>query len=248
MNSNVIWGSLGFLVDTLKKLPVSETLTLSENGSCCVSTGTYAENWVYCPECEITPEMAGETVRFFRERGQTCMCPVYDGSDKNIKTLESAGLVYDEELTAMCFSPAERAFVRDDTVMIQQVISREEAVFWAETASLSFGDALTPEYSRFVEGLCAEKERVSLYLAKYCGKCAGTFFVTHEPDVTGVYYFAVRSEFRRKGIAREMMAEICRLSAEKSIVLQAAPMGAKFYRAFGFEELFSIPLFRIADS
>ena len=40
-----------------------------------------------------------------------------------------------------------------------------------------------------------------------------------------------------------MMDEICRIADEKKIVLQATPMGRKFYEAFGFREEFKISVF-----
>ena len=242
MNNSDIWEDLKFFVDTLKILPVSESLNLSESGSYCVSTNTDFENWVYCPEREITPETASEAARFFREREEAFMWPVYDGGRE---ILEGAGLVYAGDLTAMYFDPAKMALGREnEAVRIEQVLLREEAGIWAETASQGFGEDSAPEkYRRFVEALSTERERVGLYLAKYEGEYAGTFLVTDEPEMMGVYYFAVRPEFRRKGIARAMMSGICRLSGGKRIVLQSTPMGRKFYGAFGFEELFRIPVY-----
>ena len=248
MESNFVWDNLKFFVDTLKFLPVSESLTLSQNGSCCVSTGTYSENWVYCSEREITPEMADMAVNFFRERGdsgETFMWPVYADSESNREILEGAGLIYAGNLTAMCLDSAKITLARNnDAVKIEGVKSREMAEVWAETASRGFGeDGASDSYRKFAESLCAERERVGLYLAGYGGEYAGTFCVTEDPEMTGVYYFAVVPEFRRKGVARAMMSEICRLSAGRKIVLQATPIGAKFYGAFGFEELFRIPVY-----
>jgi len=48
---------------------------------------------------------------------------------------------------------------------------------------------------------------------------------------------------RRKGIARAMMNEICRLSANKKIVLLSMEGGLLFYKNFGFEELSTIPIY-----
>ena len=242
MNNSDIWEDLKFFVDTLKILPVSESLNLSESGSYCVSTNTDFENWVYCPEREITPEMTDEAARFFREREEAFMWPVYGGGTE---ILESVGLVYAGDLTAMCLDPAEIALGREDeAVRIEQVTSSEKAGIWAETASRGFGEDSAPEnYRRFVESLSCESGRVRLYLAKYGEEYAGTFLVTCEPEMIGVYYFAVRPEFRRKGIARAMMSEICRQAGKKKVVLQSTPMGRKFYGAFGFEELFRIPVY-----
>ena len=70
MESNFIWENLKFFIDTLKSLPVSESLTLSANGSCCVSTNTYFENWIYYPERITSPEKVNKAVHFFGERGK----------------------------------------------------------------------------------------------------------------------------------------------------------------------------------
>ncbi|MBR0034135.1 MAG: GNAT family N-acetyltransferase, partial [Synergistaceae bacterium] len=275
MEGSLIWEDLKFFVDTLKILPVSDFLALSENGSYCVSTGTYSENWVYCPEREITPEMAGDVVRFFREcgdSGEAFMWPVYADSEANRKILEGAGLEYAGDLTAMCFVPKNEGldFSLNDnvntpldggvnsatnsdanthspkaaincnvnaSVIIQQVSLPTMADVWAQTAARGFGEEGASEsYRKFVEALCGERGRVRMYLAGYGGENAGVYLVTEEPEMTGVYYFAVRPEFRRKGVARAMMTEICRQSAGKRVVLQSTPMGRNFYGAFGFTE------------
>ncbi len=246
MESSFIWEDLKFFVDSLKILPVSEFLTLTQNGSYCVSTGTYFENWVYCPERITSPESVHEAVRFFEERGEAFMWPVYGGGTK---ILEGAGLKYAGDLTAMCFVPKNEGhdFSQDgnvNTITIQQVTSPKAAGLCAETAARGFGEEGASEsYRKFVEALCGEIGRVRIYLAWYGGKNAGVYLVTEEPEMMGVYYFAVVPEFRRKGVARAMMTEICRQSAGKRVVLQSTPMGRKFYVAFGFEELFRIPVY-----
>ena len=245
MDSNVIiWGSLRFFIDTLKHLPVSEILPLSENGSCCVSTGTASENWVYCPEREITPEIVNDVVRFFGERDEAFMWPVYADSDSNSEILEGAGVTHAGDLTAMCLAP-EKVSLRVQEGVTFEGVTSENAGVWAKTMWLGFGGEgdVPEEYCRFAGALACSRENVSLFATKCCGKYAGTFAVTHEPEFMGVYYFATVPSFRRKGIASAMMTEICRLSAGKRIVLQATPTGAKFYRAFGFTELFRIPVY-----
>ena len=247
MENSFIWENLKFFIDTLKSLPVSESLTLTPNGSYCVSTGTYSENWVYYPERITSSENVNEAVRFFEERGETFMWPVYDGGSE---ILEGAGLEYSGDVTAMCFSPKNAgdnftAHGNVNTLVIEQVFSREMADVWADTSFRGFGgegDA-PEEYYRFVRSLAADRKGIFLSAAKVGGEYAGTFLVTDEPDMMGVYYFAVRPEFRRRGIARAMMNEICTLAAGKRIVLQSTPMGRDFYKAFGFEELFRLPVF-----
>lgn len=237
---NIVWENLRFFMCCLRDLPVSESLSLGENGGFCVSTGTYAENWVYFPERVTSPEIAEESVKFFSERGEEAMWPLYDSGGE---VLESCGLIYDEDLTAMTLTP--RVKDSDSAVSVERVRTLEGAADWAETAGRGFGDDGTVEgYRKFAEAL-SEHEGVSLYLAKYEGECAGTFLTTNGTEATGVYYFAVVPELRRKGIARAMMDEVCRLTCGKRIVLQATPIGEKFYRSYGFEELFKIRLYRI---
>ena len=244
MENSFICDDLKFFVDMLKSLPVSESLILSEKGSYCVSTGTYAENWVYFPERVTSPEKVNEAVHFFGERGEAFMWPVYDGGTE---ILEGAGLVYAGNLTAMCFSPKKFSDGKVNThITIERVLSREMADVWADTSYRGFGgEGDTPEeYRRFAGALAADRDKkVSLSAAKIGGEYAGTFLVTDEPEMTGVYYFSTVPEFRRQGIASAMMNEICRLSAGKKIVLQSSPMGRDFYLAFGFTELFKIPVY-----
>ena len=236
---NIVWENLKFFMGCLRDLPVSGSLSLGEEGFC-VSTGTEAENWVYFPESVTSPVIAEAAVKFFRERGEASLWPLY-GSGGEV--LESCGVVYDEDLSAMALTPVVRE--SGSGVRVERVRTREEAALWAETAGLGFGDDGTAEgYRKFAEAL-SEQGRVSLYLAKHEGQCAGTFLVTYGSAAMGVYYFAVVPELRRKGFARAMMDEVCRLSGGKRVVLQATPIGEKFYRSYGFEELFRIRLYRL---
>ncbi len=244
-NHALMWSGLKFLVDTLKGLRVSRNLELSAE-SFCVSTGTESENWVYFPEQITSLEQVNNAVKFFSEHEEAFMWPVYSGGRE---LLERAGLIYAGDITAMMLNP-ENVIIpgaRDDV----KVLRSDSAEEWAYTSWRGFGggaDDLPENYCEFVKALDAE-ERVSLYSAKYDGKNAGVFMLTNEREAVGVYYFAVVPEFRRKGIARAMMSEICRyaLSCEgkspKMIILQSSPMGHKFYSNFGFTELFKIPVY-----
>ena len=169
------------------------------------------------------------------------MWPVYDGGTE---FLENAGLLYAGDLTAMCLAPERASLLEKDGVAFERITS-ENAVEWAKAMWLGFGgDGEAPEeYRKFSAALAADRKRLFLSAAKAGGEYAGTFLLTNAPDLTGVYYFATVPEFRRQGIASAMMSEICRLSAGKRIVLQATPMGRNFYKAFGFEELFRIPVY-----
>ena len=236
---NEVWKNLRFFTARLKALVVSESLPLGNEGYC-VSTGTGSENWVYFPE-RVTPEAVNDVVSFFGERDEAFMWPVYDGGTE---ALESGGLLYAGELVAMALDPAGISLREKEGITFERVTPELSGEF-AATAWRGFaGEGDAPEnYCKFVRALIDDAENVSLHLAKYEGKNAGVFTLTNEPDRVGVYYFATVPELRRKGIASAMMSEICRLSRGRRIILQSTPMGIKFYCAFGFEELFRIPVY-----
>jgi len=233
----MIWENLSFFIERLKFLPVSESLTLGDGEGFCVSTGTEEENWIYYPHRVSSLEMVNEAVKFFTERGEVFMWPVYDGGEE---VLESAGLIYAGDLTAMTL---EAVYERVRTSV--RIERTDDAQKWAETAWRGFGGETEPpeNYYEFVRALSVDRENLSLYLAVNDGEAVGVFMLTNEPERTGVYYLAVLPEFRRRGIARSMMSGIVRLSAGKKVVLQSTPMGVNFYRAYGFEELFKIPVY-----
>ena len=237
---DIIWEDLRFFVHCLKSLPVSEAVALGD-GIWCVSTGTSSENWIYWPEDITSPELVSEAVRFFHERGESFMWPVYSvGSE----LLESAGLIHAGDLTAMCLEPANAAMHEKPGLTFERV-DAVRADEWAKTAWLGFGgdDDVPENYYKFVRALSDDRECVSLYLTKYEGEDTGVFALTNEAELMGVYYFAVRPDFRRKGIASAMMSEVCHLADGKKIVLQSTPMGTRFYEAFGFNRLFTIPVY-----
>ena len=236
---NEVWESLRFFTARLRALAVSESLPLGDEGYC-VSTGTYYENWVYFPE-RVTHEAVNDVVRFFGERDMTFAWPVKDGRND---VLESGGLLYAGDLAAMSLDPAGATLHVKEGVTFTRV-TPELSYEWVCTAWLGFGgEGDAPEsYREFARAMADDADNLSLYLAKYDGKNAGVFAFTNEPERVGVYYFATVPTFRRKGIASAMMSEVCRLSGGRKIVLQSTPMGLKFYRAFGFEELCKIAVY-----
>ena len=236
--SNIIWQDLEFFLTRLKDLPVSKSLTLDDkNGSFCVSTGCSFESWVYYPARVTDPEMVKSVINFFKDENISFMWPVYNGGEK---VLEDCGLMFAGNLTAMSYTPQTYNF--ENNLRIYET----DSVAWAQTAWHGFGGGAfdTPKnYYKLVEAIFNDKEHFKLYLTECEGENVGTFLTTNEKDLMGVYYFATIPEYRRQGAARAMMNEICRLAFGKTIVLQATPMGLPFYKKFGFEERFIIPIY-----
>ena len=238
----MIWEELKFFLERLKNLPVSESLTLKDN-CFCVSTGCDFESWIYFPEKIRDEALVNEAVKFFNERNISFMWPIYDERDGKI--LESCGLLYAGNLEAMTLdSDKIKLRAENSSVKISRVNKNFEE--WAKTAWHSFGgeiDDVPKNYFAFVEALNNDRENLALYLSEVDEEPAGTFLITQEKNFTGVYYFAVMPEIRRKKVAASMMNEICRLSQWKKITLQATPSGVPFYENFGFDKLFTIPVY-----
>lgn len=254
---NMIWRDLGFFVERLSELSVSRSILLESGLSLgygfCVSVGSYAENWVYFPGRITSLDYVVKAKKFFEERGETFMWPVYDGGTE---FLEEAGLVYAGDITAMSLDPknARLSRVNPDLagVRIEHLMCDFYAKEWAETAWRVFGGEgdVPEEYCRFVDALRREGESlsrggdgISLHWIMVDKKVAGTFALTEEAEMIGVYYFGTLPECRRMGVASAMMNKICSIAGERRIVLQSTPMGLGFYRSFGFTELFKIPVY-----
>lgn len=245
MIGNIIWEDLKFFLTRLRALRTSEMLALGDDEGFCVSTCCDFESWVYYPaniEAKTEDEaLVNEVIRFFRERNTSFLWPVYD---EGKKILENAGLLYAGDLTAMTFDSkfADTLHMNHD-VTFELITSADGANRFASNVWLGFdgsADTMPENYCKLMEGLSEDQENLCMYIAKYCGEDAGTFLVTNEPELMGVYYFSTLPRFRRMGIARAMMNEICRLSLGKRIVLQSTPSGVFFYRNYGFDELFKI--------
>ena len=243
---NFIWKELEFFLTCLKNLNISESFSLNKNKGFCVSTGCSFESWVFYPE-RLNSDIIKEIIKFFNERDISFIFPVYNinGEYEYEKIFEDSGLFYGGDLTAMSFEPDVGVLHRTNSQITFKKITSENSREWAETAWRGFGssDNVAENYYKFVDALSNASEKLSLYIAEYDKKNSGTFLITHEEKYVGVYYFATLPEMRRKGIANAMMNEICRLSGNKKILLQATPAGVPFYKNFGFEELFKIPVY-----
>lgn len=239
--NNIIWDDFKFFFTRLKSLCISESITLGENGGFCVSTKTDYDNWVYYPEKINDSEVAGKVINFFNERNISFMWPLYGGGGE---ILESSGLLYAGDLTAMSYEPEN--IVTTENISFERVLTHEQAKIFAQTEFIGFGgdsDEPPENIITLFDSMKDDQENLSLFIARYKTRPAGTFAITKEENLTGVYYFCVMPEFRRKGIARAMMNEICRLSSGKKNVLQSTPAGVEFYKNFGFSELFRIPVY-----
>ena len=241
-----VWEDLRFFAEHLRNLPVSESIALGNNGGFCVSTNNEFENWVYYPETVRDIETVKRATTFFGRRKETFMWPVYDGGN-NI--LEAAGLLHAGHLEAMGFDSSRPVTHRGNNAVTLRRITRETCGEWAGClwSAFDYGDGEpSREYCALVEALC-DDAAMSLYVAELEGRDAGGFLLTDEPRLTGVYYFGVKTEFRRKGVASAMMSGVCEISGGKKIVLQSTPEGVPFYEAFGFDDWGAVEVYSTVE-
>lgn len=236
--------NMKFMMECLKNIPANKSLTLGNEGFC-VSTLTEAENWICFPGRVNDVEAVRKAAEFFRERNEFFLWPVFDGGNE---ILSEGGLIQSEELRAMTLASDSPVLIRgNDSVTFKAVTSREDSMRWAKCAWLGFayeGGEPTEDYFVFAENLMSCKN-FALYIAVLDGGDSGAFLTVNDDEgMTGVYYFAVIPEMRRKGIAASMMNEIRRLSRGKNIVLQATLAGVPFYSAYGFKDLGRIDIYR----
>lgn len=244
IKSRPVWESLKFYLTSLKNLPVSESLMLDGDKGFCVSTGSSWDSWVYYPERLKDSDTVKEILKFFNSRRIAFLFPVYDADNGSEKICKDCGLFFRENFTAMSFVP-KTSPETDPEMKFKHVTSPEMSKEWAETSWRGFGGLgdVGESYYRFVDALSDDRKNLSLYIAEHNGKNSGVFLLTHYEKYAGVFFFATVPEMRRKGIARAMMNEICRLSANKKIVLLSMEGGLLFYKNFGFEELSTIPIY-----
>ena len=228
---NITWKELKFFLTELKNLPVSESISLGESGFA-VSTGCDIESWVFYPERINDIKIAEKAIEFFKAQKVSFMWPVYDGGEK---ILEDAGLHYAGSLTGMIYDNEKLSITSNFSAIT-------DYKDWARTAWHGFGGEYDDGPEKYFELVKAfnENPKFSLHLHE---NFSGSFMLVDEPNSTGVYYFATVPEMRRRGVARSMMNEICRLSKGKKILLQATPAGLPFYKDYGFQELCKIPVY-----
>ena len=235
MNMNMnqfVWDELKFFIERLSSLRVSESLSFSDD-SFCVYTNTNSENMIYDPDCMIDTE---SVMKFFNERDASFMW-----FTRNAESLRHSGLIYTGDLIAMSLeSKHESKYESNPEIEVRRINSHSDSELWARTAWRAFGSEgdVSDNYYAFVDSLLDDSENLSLWLAFHEGHASGTLLTT---IMGGVYYVGVVPEKRRKGIAREMLNEICRHNTR--LVLQATPSGYELYKNFGFNELFKIPLY-----
>lgn len=228
-------------------------------GNFCVSTNSdfASENWAfYDPRHkELSSEIIQNAKKFFKELNLNFILPVLN-EKFDLEILKREGLNYAGNLTGMSFNvlkkiEIETAIKTENKLKIRVSSSDDNTDEWAETAWRGFGGESAPENFLKISRDMGASKYLKLFAAYSGDTSVGTFLLCEDKINAGVYYFAVKPEFRRKKIAHAMMNAIINIALEcgkNKIVLQATPAGVPFYKNFGFDEIFNIPVFTNAEN
>ena len=172
-------------------------------------------------------------------------------------------------LLAMSFACSGKSAELDSRLEFEIARENSDLGIWLETSLLGFGverselGLFSDGYANLLEAFRNNQGNLVPVIAseKNSGKHLGSCLLVREKipgehsgrvarsqNLTGIYYFSVLPEHRRKGVARAMMNFAVKFAGESGkILLQATPSGIPFYRSFGFRDLFEIELYSNSD-
>ena len=253
-----IWRNLEFFVHALAD---SHSRYLQLNSSCfCVDIGSISasDNWLYYPERSINPDEISRAVDFFAAENREFVMPIYSEHDESgLEFLSEYDLQHAGNLLAMSFAcSSKKSSELDSRLEFEIARDNSDLGIWLETSLLGFGVAsselglFSDGYANLLEAFRNNPGNLLPVIAreKISGEYLGSFLIASSENLTGIYYFSVLPEHRRKGVARAMMNFALKISGESGkILLQATPSGIPFYRSFGFRDLFEIELYSNGD-
>ncbi|MBQ7263876.1 MAG: GNAT family N-acetyltransferase [Synergistaceae bacterium] len=253
-----VWRELGVFLSRLKGLSPCLSRDLGGGRGMCLSTGSSSasENWAFYPSRIEDVATVEDAMRFFGERGEPFVWPLYHDDADQADLLRRAGLRLGGRLLAMGRSVRGGPCPRDDGgadgPAFHAARDLDGAARWAAAAWRGFdGEGEMPASSRDLAMAMAREPGLVMETASLRGEDAGTFLLDIAPGGdAGAYYVAVLPAWRRRGVARAMMARMARLADERGarrLLLQSTPSGVPFYRSVGFEASSEIPLFSTSD-
>jgi GNAT superfamily N-acetyltransferase len=251
--------NLGFTLDAIARLPSCRLLSLDKSAFL-AATGTKAasENWAFVPSHSLEKSRVLQACSFFGQLELPFVWPVFPNAGRIYRrTLEEEGLFQRGEWTAM--SRTVRFLKKTpSSLTFEKVTTKKDAAVWAETAWRAFdsppgapasfvnvAQELFAEAGFLLMTACRNAVPVGTFMLASCGVGAGI----------GVYYFATLPEERGRGVGSAMMDRILRIASEGTsefpalglVVLQATPVGARFYASQGFDVLFPVPLYSLSS-
>lgn len=157
-------------------------------------------------------------------------------------------LLFDQQGFDFIFRQSGMSIVPGEKHSLKQEIDLHEIDTWGEIEQWSnlfqsaFGYLISPETIQ------RSKHVISFYLIKIDGSWKGTLVLFETDGTLGLHSLGVPPQFRRQGIAEEVMKKVLNQSAEQKkelLTLQASEMGKALYLRLGFRDEFPIYNYRL---
>src|SRR5690606_2027866 len=129
----------------------------------------------------------------------------------------------------------EQEFSHQDRIRLERVIDRKQALIWETLYPQSFG------YSISLDSPLMDQEQISFFIIYLDLQPVGTVFTIATGDNIGIHGLGITPEFRKQGIAEEVMAHILNKAlrdGKRKALLQSSAMGKNIYLKLGFSDDF----------
>ena len=236
------------MVMMLGKLPDGKLFKLP-SGSIASISGIPSEDDNYAIFNPTTSEKEMDDIlNIFKEHKMPFIAPELYNDKKSetlTKMLDSSGLKKKHIYTAMSLDKDNKKPNHISRGSLLRMTSRKDARDWATASWLGFGEKLpvAENYVVFSEQLmsCGKNE---LYVFKEDDIIVSSGLTHNSESCAGLYYFSTVPKYRRRGFAHRLMDGMAHeaLSNYKYYVLLATAEGLPFYKNYGFNALYSVPI------
>lgn len=197
-------------------------------------------NRLWFAESDKQPDL--KEVREVLKQAKAKVTISYMDTGLPLPDFEGSGLDQVSELVGMSVSLDGN--YEAEGVELLGVETKEDAEHWSDLFEQAFGYHISPRL------LLHDYPNTSFYRIGKKGKMAGTAIVHYTGEVVGVHAMGVISEFRRQGLARQVMNSILYQAKQDGFelaTLQASVMGKQLYLDLGFQEEFLMKNYRLND-
>lgn len=161
---------------------------------------------------------------------------------QSIPDFEGSGFTQVSELVGM--STRLEGKYEAEEVELLEVETKADTEHWSILFEQAFGYHISPRL------LFYNYPDTSFYRISKNGKMAGTVIVHFTDKVVGIHAMGVVPDFRREGLARQVMNNILYLAKQRGCelaTLQASAMGKQLYVDLGFQEEFLLKNYRLKE-
>lgn len=190
-----------------------------------------------------------EAVRFFGERRADFVAPWLPETPCSLaQAFERHGIERRRIYTSMYLEPEKMGRKISDEVVR---IAPDRAEEWGEAAWLAFGGSPEDENLRDYRSFGAYLANCgtnAAYALEIDGRFAAAALLHNTTETVGLYYFATRPEWRRRGCAARLLAGVTADIVNRGLplVLLATEEGYPFYISCGFRVIGQVPIYSIS--